>query len=396
MAPISVNAVKILHTSDWHLGRTLHGVDMHQHQAAFLDHLVDVVETRSVDAVLVAGDIYDRAIPSVETVKMLSAALSRLSRHATVVITPGNHDSATRLGFGSQLMRDDIRILASIDDIHTPVMLGDDDIAVYGLPYLDPDLARMSLASADGTLPARSHEAVLTAAIARIRDDIADRKRRGSNPRTILMAHAFIVGGKASESERDITIGGVASAPSTIFDGFDYVALGHLHGPQTITLPGSDTMMRYSGSPLAYSFSERDHKKSTALLDFGAGGVPSVGLIPAPVPRPLQKLQGDIEWLLGPDNEQHVDSWVWLEVTDPSYPTDMQSRLRQRFTHPLSIQHIPPANNASSAPAVTEAMSPVEVGTQFIEFATTAEATEAEATLLRAAYDVANAAQRSA
>ncbi|MFI5425680.1 exonuclease SbcCD subunit D [Aeromicrobium sp. UC242_57] len=122
--------MKILHTSDWHLGRTLHGVDMHEHQRAFVDHLVAEVSARAIDAVLISGDVYDRAIPAVDTVRVFDDALARLSALTTVIITPGNHDSAVRLGFGAGLMRDSIRILASIADLHDPVLLDDGDTTV--------------------------------------------------------------------------------------------------------------------------------------------------------------------------------------------------------------------------------------------------------------------------
>lgn len=396
-AATTVTLVRIIHTSDWHLGRTLHGIDMHQHQAAFLDHLVQIVQSRDVDAVLVAGDVYDRAIPSVETITLLSDALRRLSEHATVVITPGNHDSATRLGFGAALMRDNIRILTSADRIHIPVILGPDEnqICIYGLPYLDPDLTRDALKSVDGELPPRSHEGVLGAAIARINADIGQRRAAGHPSRTILMAHAFVVGGHPSDSERNITIGGVDSAPSGLFDGFDYVALGHLHGPQKITVPGSATLMRYSGSPLAYSISEADHRKSTVLLDLEEGKTPTVELIEAPVPRPMKQLRATIDQLLGAEFAPFADFWVVLKVTDDSYPTGMQPRLRARFAHALSIEHDPPQTVASTVPAVTEAMSPVEVGGQFVEFVTNAPATDADRALLRSAFEAANAAKQS-
>ena len=381
--------MRILHTSDWHLGRTLHGVDMHEHQAAFLEHLTDLVQERDVDAVLVAGDIYDRAFPAVETVRLLSSALTRLSAHTTVIITSGNHDSATRLGFGSAIMRDSVRILSTVDGVDTPVVLeGDDhDVAVYGLPYLDPDLARPSLIAADGTIPARSHEGVLAAAVHRVREDL-DVRTRARPLRSILMAHAFVVGAKPSESERDITIGGVDSTSSTIFDGFDYVALGHLHGPQVVPVPDSTTLARYSGSPLAYSFSEKDHTKSSVLLDLGAEGAPTVELIPAPVPRALTHLEGTMDELLGPRFARHVNDWVRIWVTDASYPSDMQSRLRGSFPHALVIQHLPATGSASiTAPAVTDAMNPVEVAGEFVAYVTNQDIDEAEKHLLNDAYD---------
>src|SRR5450759_4240624 len=130
--------MRVLHTSDWHLGRTLHGVDLLEHQAAYLDHLVELTRTEGIDAVLVAGDVYDRAVPPVEAVTLLSETLVRLAEHTSVVITPGNHDSAARLGFGAGLLRDGVHVHARVAGIATPVAIRDGDrreVLVYALPY---------------------------------------------------------------------------------------------------------------------------------------------------------------------------------------------------------------------------------------------------------------------
>lgn len=397
--------MRLLHTSDWHLGRTLHGVELTAHQQAFLDHLVDVVREERVDAVLVAGDVYDRAIPPVESVAQLSDALRRLSEHAAVVVTPGNHDSAIRLGFGADLMRDRVRVLARLDDLTRPVVLPGDghDVLVYGLPYLDPDAARHALAGpgADGPLP-RSHAAVLGAAMDRVRADLTARAAeaaaagRGA-PRSVVLAHAFVVGGAASESERDIRVGGVDHAPAAVFDGVDYVALGHLHGPQRVGDGDGPTVLRYSGSPLAYSFSEARHAKSTVLVDLGPSGAPGVRLVPAPVPRRLTDLTGPLDDLLGAAGEPHVDDWVRVTVTDAHRPADLYRRVRARFPHALVVQHQPPAREAGPRVAdVTAARDPLEVAAEFVQHVSGARPTEAEAAVLRRAYEQVVAAERSA
>src|SRR4051794_25581316 len=185
--------MRLLHTSDWHLGRTLHGVDLLDHQAAYLAHLVDVVRSESVDAVVVAGDVYDRAIPPVEAVTLLSETLAQLAEHTTVVVTSGNHDSATRLGFGAGLMKDNVRLRTRIAGLAAPVSIcgpGSETLLVYGIPYLDPDFARVDLAESPDTLLARSHEAVTTAAMRRVRADAASR----GPARIVVAAHAFVMG----------------------------------------------------------------------------------------------------------------------------------------------------------------------------------------------------------
>jgi exonuclease SbcD len=392
--------MRLLHTSDWHLGRTLHGVDLLGHQSAFHDHRVEVVRAERVDAVLVAGDVYDRAIPPVEAVALLSDALARLADLTTVVITPGNHDSAARLGFGSALMRERIRIVATPADLDRPVVLDgpDERVLVYGLPYLDPDVARHTLAVGDAPLP-RSHAAVLGAAMDRVRADLAVRRAgAGQTPvRAVVLAHAFVVGGAASESERDIRVGGVDHAPTSTFDGVDYVALGHLHGPQRVGAAEGGTVLRYAGSPLAYSFSEAGHTKSVALVDLGPDGPAEVRLLPTPVPRRLTDLTGTLDDLLGVAGDAHTEDWVRVTVTDVQRPADLYRRVRERFGHALVVQHQPPVRtDERRAAVVTAARDPLEVVEEFVTHVRGTAATPAESAVLRRAYEQVVAAERSA
>ncbi|KQY46288.1 exonuclease SbcCD subunit D [Cellulomonas sp. Root137] len=387
--------MRLLHTSDWHLGRTLHGVDLLDHQAAYLEHLVDVVRAEQVDAVVVAGDVYDRAIPPVEAVTLLSETLARLAEHTTVVVTSGNHDSATRLGFGSALMRDRVRLRTRVAGLAEPVVLPDDggDVLVYGIPYLDPDFARDELA--DGPEPlARSHEAVASAAMRRIRADLASRPGP-TRPRSVVAAHAFVIGGAPTESERDIRVGGVDQVPAGVFAGADYVALGHLHGPQQLT--GVDgTVLRYSGSPLAYSFSEQHHAKSSVLVDLSGGSV-RTSLVDAPVPRRLADVTGTLEDLLGAAGEPHTDAWTRVTVTDAHRPDDLYRRIKQRFPHALVVQHrAAETAGVARATVVTAAHDPLVVAADFLTHVTGHGPTPAEAAVLRRAYEDVTAMERSA
>ncbi|WP_203750899.1 exonuclease SbcCD subunit D [Cellulomonas chitinilytica] len=388
--------MRMLHTSDWHLGRSLHGVDLLDHQAAYLDHLVDVVRSESVGVVVVAGDVYDRAIPPVEAVTLLSDALARLTEHATVVVTSGNHDSATRLGFGSALMRERVRLRTRVAELAEPVVLADDegDVLVYGVPYLDPDFARASLAD-DGEPPlARSHEAVTAAAMRRIRADVG---RRPGGSRSVVAAHAFVVGGLPSESERDIRVGGVDHVPAGVFDGVDYVALGHLHGPQRVG--GADgTVLRYSGSPLAYSFSEQHHAKSMVLVDLAGTGAVRTELVAAPVPRRLADVTGTLDDLLGSSGEAHLEDWVRVTVTDTHRPQDLVRRVRHRFPHALVVQHraADGGPRPSRATEVTGAHDPVDVAADFVHHVTGVAPADDELAVLRRAYEQVADVERSA
>ena len=383
--------MRILHTSDWHLGRALHGVDLLDHQAAHLAHLVDVVRSESVDALVVAGDVYDRAIPPVEAVTLLSDTLAQLAEHTTVVVTSGNHDSATRLGFGSALMRERVRLRTRVAGLAEPVELPG-GLLVYGIPYLDPDSVRHALADDEHGVPARSHQAVTDAAMARIRVDLATRP--GAR-RTVVAAHAFVIGGEASESERDIRVGGVDHVAAGAFGGVDYVALGHLHGPQRVSGPDG-TVVRYSGSPLAYSFSEQHHAKSSVLVDL-SGAEARTELIAAPVPRRLSDVSGTLDELLGVAGEAHVDDWTRVTVTDAHRPADLYRRVRERFPHALVVQHHAPSSSpAVRAAAVTAAHDPVAVGGDFVRYVTGADATPDEVAVLRSAYEHVLAGERSA
>ncbi|WP_069816986.1 exonuclease SbcCD subunit D [Streptomyces sp. TP-A0874] len=325
--------MRFVHTSDWHLGRSFHRVNLLDAQAAFLDHLVETAEQQQVDAVLVAGDIYDRAVPSLAAVEVFDSALHRLAGLGipTVMIS-GNHDSARRLGVGAGLIeRAGIHLRTDPADCGRPLLLSDEhgEVAVYGLPYLEPVLAREQLAA-----PAPSHPAVLQAAMERVRSDLATRPPA---TRSVVLAHAFVSGGYASDSERDITVGGVASVAADTFAGIDYVALGHLHGCQTIT-----ERIRYSGSPLAYSFSESDHRKSMWLIDLGGDGSLTADRVDCPLPRPLARIRGTLDGLLtAPELERHRGAWVEATLTDAVRPHDPMARLSRRFPHTLSLRFAP-------------------------------------------------------
>src|SRR6266702_1491260 len=285
-------AMRLVHTSDWHLGRTLHGESLLAHQAAFLEWLLGQAVGQQADAVVVAGDIYDRAVPPTDAVALLDRTLRDFAAaRIPVVITSGNHDSAVRLGFCARLSElAGIHLRTSVADITRPVVLGDadGDVAIYGIPYLLPDAVMDELGAA------RSHASVLAAAVARIRADAAGR----GIGRIVVAAHAFITGGLPSDSERDIRVGGIGDAPASVFDGISYVALGHLHGQQNIPAGAAGTTVRYSGSPLAFSFSERNQAKSVTLADIDAAGQVTTTQLPAPVPRPLREVRGKIDELL--------------------------------------------------------------------------------------------------
>jgi exonuclease SbcD len=380
--------VRLLHTSDWHLGRSFHREDLLSAQARFVDHLVDTVRAERVDAVLVSGDVYDRALPPVDAVALFDDALARLAdTGARVVLISGNHDSARRLGFGSGLIdRAGVHLRTDVAAAHRPVLLDDADgpVAVYAVPYLEPDAVRVEL-GCDG----RSHAAVLAAAMGRVRTDLA--ARPGS--RSVVLAHAFAFGAETSDSERDITVGGAAAVPVRAFEGVDYAALGHLHGAQRLT-----DRVRYSGSPLAFSFSEEHQTKQLLLVELAAqpGDAPTVTSVPTPVERPLARVRGRLDDLLTADAwSRFTGHYLQVTLTDPVRPREPMERLRQRFPHVLVLAFEP--EGAAGSPVTSYAArlrgrTDLEVAADFAEHVRTPLEPD-EAALFAAAFEDVRAAE---
>lgn len=392
--------MRLLHTSDWHLGRTLHGVNLHEAQSTVLDRICALVESPPdgipVDAVLVAGDVYDRGVPPVESVQLFEHTIARLARHTTVIVTSGNHDSAIRLGYGAALFQDRIRMITDLSLIDQPVELecaSGVRVAVYGIPYLDPDHGRVALAPEGGEPLARSHQAVVGAACERIRADLAGR----DGARGVVVAHAFVAGAEPSESERSIMVGGVDRVAGTVFEGIDYVALGHLHGPQSPDC-ADGSVVRYSGSPLRYSFSEQDHTKVVLLVDVPVAGQVEVTPVEIPQPRPMATLKGLLDDLLGDEaHAVHEDCWVRITVTDRVRPDALMDRLKSRFPHALQVFH-EPAGSVTTSRSGTTAVSernPRELGADFISYVTKVGASDGEVDVFAAGYEAAEALERA-
>ena len=370
--------MRILHTSDWHLGRSFHREDLLGHQGAFIDHLLEVVESEKVDVVVVSGDVYDRALPHVDAVALADETFARLAAsRAKVVVSSGNHDSAQRLGFGSRLMDfAGVHVRTDASSVGTPVVLKDrhGDVAIHAIPYLDPS----ALLEPWG-LSHRSHEAALTQAMTRVRADLAARTKT----RSVVLAHAFVAGAEPSESERDISVGGVSRVATSVFDGIDYTALGHLHGSHVLA-PG----LRYSGSPLAYSFSEADQVKGSWLVELSAKGLATASWIDAPVPRRLSRISGKLSDLLkDPSLADREGDWVQVTLADVPRPARAMEQLRRRFPHTLVLQF--PASTADpKAPArPASGTSDHAIALDFVRHVRGTKATKAETALLQDAVD---------
>jgi exonuclease SbcD len=373
--------MRLLHTSDWHLGRSLHRADLRAAQAAFLDHLVDTARAEKVDAVLVCGDVYDRAVPPVDAVELCEDALLRLhDTGARIVLISGNHDSARRLGFGSGLLdKAGVHLRTRPGALARPVMLedGSGPVAVYGIPYLEPDAVRGEL---PGDETPRGHAGVLGHAVGCIK---ADARARGVR-RHVVMAHGWVTGGAASESERDITVGGVGQVPGELFDGFSYVALGHLHGQQTIA-----GHLRYSGSPLPYSFSEASHRKGSWLVELDGEGTARAELVPAPAGRRLSVLRGRLADLTGSAAYTgYENDFLSVTLTDPVRPDGAMDRLRARFPHVLVLGFEPEGagNDRGGYRARVAGRDDESIAAEFVRHVSGAPPTPAERKLLAAAF----------
>ena len=342
-------------------------------QRDFVDQLVRAVTEHGVDVVLVAGDVYDRALPGVDVVNLLDEALVRLTAAgAQVVLTSGNHDSAIRLGFASRLLeRGGVHLRTRIESLDTPLLLplnqapgagtAEAVLAIYGIPWLEPRLVAEQLGA-----DTPSHFEVTRAATAMIRDDI-ERRSASAAVHSVVLAHTFASGGISSDSERDLSIGGVGAVPLDLFDGFSYTALGHLHGRQALS-----PQVRYSGSPLAYSFSEAAHRKGGWLVDVDAEGVSSVQEVLWEAPRALAVLRGPLEELLeGPEHQWAETAYCQVTLTDAQRPARAMERLRTRFPDTLVLGFDPeggtPSNASSYSSRIAGAPDDLSVCCGFLE-----------------------------
>ncbi|MDO4898645.1 MAG: exonuclease SbcCD subunit D [Rothia sp. (in: high G+C Gram-positive bacteria)] len=381
--------MRILHTSDWHLGRTFHGLSLHQTMSALLDELVETVQQQEIDVVLISGDVYDQAQPRPETVRLFSSTLSKLvETGAQVVAISGNHDSAVRLGFAADLLaQSGVHLITSQTQVGIPVLLplGTGQIAFYGIPYLEP----RPVSAHWGTKA--SHEAVLAEAMARIEENRAE-----NNPlAAIVLAHCFASGGTPSDSERDISVGGALAVPAQIFSAASYTALGHLHGRQRVT----DTV-RYSGSLLPYSFSEQNHIKGAWIIEVDDAGHIRVEEHRWRTTLTLKKMRGTFDEITSAEmTEQFGSAFVSITLTDAARPARALDRLKEHYDDVLELffdpQGLTPAQEHSYR-RTREAKSAMQVCASFYEHVRGRELTAQEKAHLQAVTDEARVEGQSA
>ncbi len=384
--------MRLLHTADWHLGRTLHGASLLDAQAAVIEQIVELVRSERPDALILAGDVFDRAYPPLAAVELFDEAVTQLAEtRVPVVITSGNHDSAIRLGMNARVAEAaGIHIRTRLDRIAAAIEItsgaGDERAALYGVPYLDPPSAAPAL----GALQP-SHAGVLGAALSQI---AVDRDQRAADF-AVVAAHGVVAGGQqvgetGGGVERSIDVGGVAAVPRELFAGVDYVAMGHLHRPQ-----GLGDRVRYSGAPLAFSFDEAADKKSVAMVTLAAGAAPEVELIPTPQPRAMARLRGTLDELLTGDEHASAESaWVEATLTDRLRPKLAMEQLRRRYPHILKLAHEPVRDGAEELDATlsygerVRGRSELEVAERFLAEVRGGTAADAEEhALLQEAFE---------
>jgi len=394
--------MRFIHTADWHLGRLFHNQHLTADQRYVLEQLVDLAAEVRPAAVLIAGDLYDRAVPPTEAVDLLDDVLTELVDRLgiAVVAVAGNHDSGARIGFAGQLLRErGLHLVGELPQAASPIVLRDEHgpVRVTALPFADPAEARHAYGDQD----IHDQQAVCATGVARALAAVQAHERH------VLVAHAFVAGGLESESERPVSVGGAQQVPAAVFHGFDYVALGHLHRPQRC---GSDAV-RYAGSLLKYSFAEHAQDKSVCVVDIGAPGsaageagsagraavaVEEVALSPL---RDVRRLEGTLGELLERGaSDPRRDDYVLASLLDRGALLDPIGRLRAAYPNTLSIER--PLYEAAGAGGPRRprpgSTGDLELFGTFFQYATGDELSDAERTELAAVIDALDRRRREA
>lgn len=346
--------MKFLHLADLHLGKRVNGFSMLEDQAHILRQILAILDDEQPDGVLIAGDVYDKSVPSVEAVELLDGFLTELrARGVPVLLISGNHDSPERLAFGGRVMDScGIHISPVYDGALAPVTLHDafGPVHVWLLPFVKPAHVRRWFPDAD----IESYTDAVAEAVAHMDIDTA--------ARNVLVTHQFITGGTRSGSE-ELSVGGTDNVDSGVFAPFDYVALGHLHGAQHI---GRETI-RYAGSPLKYSFSEARQHKSVTVVTLGEKGDVQVRTVALTPLRELREIRGSYDELTARSFYEHTtyrSDYLHLILTDEQDVFDAMSRLRTIYPYLMTLDYDNARTRAAggmSVPAETERRTPLEL-----------------------------------
>lgn len=322
--------MRLLHSADWHLGRQFHNVSLIDDQAHLIEQFVRLANDQKVDTVVIAGDVYDRAVPPADAVSLLDEVLRKLviESNIPVVMISGNHDSADRLGFASGLLAErGFHVYGPLESTGVPMKLQDKHGDVYfcPIPYADPGEVRIYVDDDE----IRTHEVAVECLAQRLSAQVP------VGARSVGIAHCWVTGGTASESERPLTVGGTGEVGAKTFSSFSYTALGHLHRPQTA---GSKSI-HYSGSLLKYSFSEADHTKSVNIVDIGKDGKAKIEKVSLSARRDVRVIEGDLDSILNRKNDdQSADDYMLIRLSDNKAILDAMGKIRQVYPNALHVE----------------------------------------------------------
>jgi len=322
--------MKFIHTSDWHLGRQFHNVSLLDDQQAVLDQLIQYIEDNPVDAVVVAGDIYDRSVPPTIAIELLNKVVKRIcgELNTPMILISGNHDGAERLGFGSEQMKNaGLHIISNFEDMLTPVVIetaSAGQVAFYGMPYNDPEQVRFAYQE-----PVSTHDQAHKLLAEKITDQFQ------SEQRNVLVSHCFVDGAIESESERPLSIGGSDRVSHEHFLNFDYVALGHLHQPQK----KGEEYIRYSGSLMKYSFGEQNQKKGFTLVEVDQNGFVSAEHVDLSAPHEMRIVEGELEQVVeqGKTDPKNED-YLLVRLMDKHAILNPMEKLRTVYPNVLHLE----------------------------------------------------------
>ncbi len=320
--------MKFIHISDLHIGKRVHEFSMIEDQKYILNQIIDIVKTQDVPAILIAGDVYDKAVPSAEAVQLFDLFLTRLAQlNVKVCVISGNHDSAERIAFGAQLMKHRGVYMSPVYDGNVEKVVLEDDfgmVNVYLLPFVKPATVRHGLEDESIT----TYPLAVEKAIEHMGID--------TNVRNILVAHQFVTGASRCESE-EVSVGGLDNVDADLFSAFDYVALGHIHSPQHVSRPE----VRYCGTPLKYSFSEAGQEKSVTMVDIKQKGDVSIYTFPLKPLRDMRKVCGKYEDVMNRENYigTNTSDYVQITLTDEEDIPDGLQRLRTVYPNLMRLEY---------------------------------------------------------
>jgi exonuclease SbcD len=366
--------MRILHLADLHLGKLVHETPMTDDQAHVLEQILDIARQGAAEAVVICGDVYDRPVPPVAATRLMDDFLSRLvlDMGLPVVVIPGNHDSAERLGFGGRMLRArGLHIAPPLPGDIVPVTLADahGPVTFYPLPYVSP----LMLKEREDDLPGGDFDAAMARVVSRLPT---------APGRSVCLAHCFTLGAAPSDSERPLSIGGADQVDAGHFARFDLALLGHLHRPQRAA-----NNAFYAGSPLKYSFSEADHAKSVAFFDLAADGSFTREEVPLSPRRDLRILTGALDGLLAAAaDDPGRDDYLWIALTDPGALFDYAAKLRQAYPNVLNITR-EAYRQAGEGGIEVRGKTEWEIARAFFLYAGGRELDAAEEAALRAAVD---------